>query len=86
MVSWALYIVGIVLVLGSYVGWVSGGWGWMGWLVGMAGWAMFYLPGVRGRSPAQQIAEFAALRDQGAITDEEFEREKARILEPHRFV
>ena len=39
-----------------------------------------YVQESAGTSPADQLAKLADLRDQGAITSEEFAREKAKIL------
>ena len=39
-----------------------------------------YVQETAGTSPADQLAKLAELRDQGAITDEEFAREKAKVL------
>ena len=39
-----------------------------------------YVQDAAGSSPADQLAKLAELRDQGAITDEEFAREKAKVL------
>lgn len=36
--------------------------------------------GVRPSSAVDELAKFAALRDQGALTEEEFETQKARLL------
>ena len=82
VVSWIFYIVGISLVVGGYLGIVSDGVSWMGWGIGMVGWAMQYLPGYRDKSPARQIAEYAELRNQGLISEEEFEKKKASLLDP----
>jgi ABC-type multidrug transport system fused ATPase/permease subunit len=39
-----------------------------------------YVQETAGTSRADQLAKLADLRDQGAITDEEFAREKAKVL------
>ena len=39
-----------------------------------------YVQESAGTSTADQLAKLADLRDKGAITSEEFEREKAKIL------
>ena len=41
-VTWIFYITGVLLVFGSYVGWVGTGIAWIGWCVGMVGLAMHY--------------------------------------------
>ena len=51
-VSWVLYIVGIVLIGGGYLGLVSPGISWIGWLIGMLGWAMQFLPRYRRQPPS----------------------------------
>jgi hypothetical protein len=38
--SWALYIVGTVLVAGSWFGAVSVPVGWFGWVIAITGWAI----------------------------------------------
>ena len=49
--SWVLYLVGIALIGGGYLGLVSPGVSWIGWLIGMAGWGMQFLPGYRKSPP-----------------------------------
>lgn len=39
-----------------------------------------YIRGVANTSPADDIAKLAQLRDQGAITEEEFQAQKAKLL------
>jgi hypothetical protein len=39
-VSYVLYFVGTALVLGSWLGVVTGRIGWMGWIIAMIGWAI----------------------------------------------
>lgn len=51
IVMWLFYGTGVILVLGSYFGWVRGDIAWAGWLIGMAGFAMqFYRPSSDARS------------------------------------
>lgn len=38
--SWVLYIVGTILVAGSWFGAVSVQVGWCGWIIAMIGWAV----------------------------------------------
>ena len=48
---WCFYAIGVILVLGSYVGWVRADIAWAGWVVGMVGFAMqFFRPRSEGRS------------------------------------
>jgi hypothetical protein len=42
-ISWAFYLIGTAIVLGSYVGVVSPGIGWIGWIIGMIGWGMQFV-------------------------------------------
>jgi hypothetical protein len=39
-----------------------------------------YVQDVAGSSPADQLAKLSALKDQGVITDAEFQAQKAKIL------
>ena len=79
--SWVFYIVGFALVVGGYLGIVSNSISWIGWCIGMVGWGMQFLPNFRDKSPARQIAEYAELRNQGLISEEEFEKKKASLLD-----
>lgn len=79
-VSWACYVVGIAIILGSYVNVVSTGVGWIGWVIAMAGWAMQYLPAAKRESVATKLERLARLRDRGEITNDEYERAKAEVL------
>ena len=39
-ISWLLYLVGSLLVFGSWVDIVPAGVGWVGWLMALVGWAI----------------------------------------------
>jgi hypothetical protein len=82
-VSWVLYLVGSLLVFGSWVHLVPTGVGWIGWLMALAGWA---IPARRNSpsafaSRADEIEHLVNLRQRNVLTDEEFEREKRRVLD-----
>ena len=88
-ISWLLYIVGSLMVFGSWGGIISTGWGWVGWLIGMTGWAIGSAlprqaaasrPVIQPLSAADEIAKLEALRKDGVITDIEFQREKTNII------
>jgi len=85
-VSWLLYLVGSVLVFGSWVDIVPTGLAWTGWLMALVGWAV----GTRHNrsddphtsvSKAEQIEKLDRLRQRSVITEEEFQREKRRLLD-----
>lgn len=88
--SWLLYIVGSLLVFGSWVGIVSYGLGWLGWFMALAGWiASRALNAPRQRvavtvvkppSKSEEIANLDLLRQEGVISEDEFRRERDRIL------
>ena len=85
-ISWLLYLVGSLLVFGSWVDLVPTGLGWGGWLMALAGWAMGNHPhraddGHSSLSRAEQIEKFDQLRQRTVITDEEFQQEKRRLLD-----
>jgi hypothetical protein len=82
-VSWVLYLVGSLLVFGSWIDVVPAGLAWTGWLMAIAGWAIGHRmdrtpPGI---SKAEELEKLDGLRQRGAITDAEFQREKERVLE-----
>src|SRR5688572_1020750 len=88
-ISWILYIVGSLLVFGSWMKMVPTGLAWCGWLMALAGWAIGSIPQRQNRareraviatSKADEIAKLVALREQGVLTEMEFQREKQRIL------
>lgn len=84
--SWVLYLVGSLLVFGSWVDIVPTGLGWIGWLMALVGWAVSSQygrtdDGHRPLSNAEQIEKLERLRQQTVITDEEFEKEKSRLLD-----
>jgi hypothetical protein len=79
-------VVGSLLVFGTWVHLVPTGLGWIGWLIAWAGWA------IRARrraandsritmSRAEQIDRLYALRHRNVISDEEFQKEKRRLLD-----
>ena len=85
-IDWLLYVVGSLLVFGTWVHLVPIGIGWIGWLMALAGWAIQ----ARRRaddlsritmSRAEQIDRLYALRQRNVITDEEFQKEKRRLLD-----
>lgn len=88
-VSWFLYIVGSLLVFGSWMSLVPPWLGWCGWLAALAGWGIGSWTG-RTRSacaiarPASDrmasLERLALLHKEGVLSDEEFHREKQRIL------
>jgi len=80
MITWTLYIVGLCIVAGSWIGIVPAGIGWLGWLIGMIGWALFYVPKMRGRTRADRLRELEQLHGQGLVSDEEFARQRDRII------
>ena len=43
LISWTCYIVGIVIILASYLRFVSGEVGWFGWGIGMFGWVLQFV-------------------------------------------
>jgi hypothetical protein len=84
-VSWLLYVVGSLLVFGSWIDIVPDGLGWIGWLMALGGWAI----GARRYRPdyphplastAEQLEKLDALRQRNVITDEEFQQQKRRLL------
>lgn len=82
-VSWVLYLAGSLLVFGSWIHLVPTDVGWIGWLMALAGWA---IPARRQSqrafaSRADEIEHLVSLRQRNVLTDEEFEREKRRVLE-----
>ncbi len=89
-VSWVLYIVGSLLVFGSWVNLVPTGLGWIGWLMALVGWAVtgatnssrerVAVSVVRPISRVEEIEKLDLLRREGVISEEEFLREKARLL------
>ena len=91
-ISWIMYIVGSLLVFGSWVGFVPIGLAWIGWLMALGGWAVgtfIERPAIMRRSQpipirtvsvADEIAKLNLLRQEGILSDTEFEREKAELL------
>jgi len=89
-ISWACYLIGSLLVFGSWVSIVPTWLGWIGWLMALAGWAVGSLgsrnqcrierPAVRPFSKAEEIAKLDLLRKEDVISEEEFQAEKRRIL------
>jgi hypothetical protein len=81
-----MYLVGSLLVFCSWADLVPAGLGWTGWLIALVGWAA----GNRRhgtedpyplRSTAEQIEKLDHLRQRAVITEEEFQREKRRVLD-----
>lgn len=81
-ISWVLYIVGSLLVFGSWVNLVPTGLGWFGWLLALGGWALgnARTKPVVTRSRTNELSDLNILRQEGVLTEEEFQKEKARIL------
>lgn len=82
-ITWVMYLVGSLLVFGSWVDLVPTGLGWIGWLMALAGWAAGNTP--RRTEPslsnAEQIERLSLLHQRSVISDEEFQREKRRVLD-----
>jgi hypothetical protein len=77
-----MYLVGSLLVFGSWVDIVPTGLGWIGWLIALAGWAVGHRRGNGGApSTADEIAKLHLLRQQNVITDEEFDQQKQQLLQ-----
>jgi len=82
--SWILYLIGSLLVFGSWVHLVPTWLAWIGWLAALGGWAM----GSAGRQQTQlkspsrmeDLSKLNLLHKEGIVTDEEFQHEKDRIL------
>jgi hypothetical protein len=84
--SWLLYLVGSLLVFGSWIDLVPNDLGWFGWLMALAGWAVGtrryrWDHPQRPVSIPEQIEKLDALRQRNVITDEEFQLQKRRLLE-----
>jgi hypothetical protein len=85
-ISGILYIVGSLLVFGSWVNLVPTGLGWIGWLMALIGWGLSNASNTsRERvvlpvSRADEIEKLDILRKEGVVTEEEFQLEKIRIL------
>jgi hypothetical protein len=85
-VTWLMYLVGSLLVFGTWVDIVPTGLGWVGWLMAIAGWAVGNWR-KQGDSPyesltrADQIDKLDDLRRRNVITEQEFQREKQRLLD-----
>jgi hypothetical protein len=84
--SWLLYLVGSLLVFGSWIDVVPPGLGWIGWLMALGGWAI----GAKHHgstelrtaiSTAEQIEKLDHLRERSVISEDEFQREKRRLLQ-----
>jgi hypothetical protein len=80
--SWLLYLVGSLLVFGSWIDIVPNG---LGWLMALGGCAVgtrryrWDYPHPSG-SVAEQIEKLDALRQRNVIIDEEFQLQKRRLL------
>jgi protein-S-isoprenylcysteine O-methyltransferase Ste14 len=88
-ISWVLWIIGTILVVGSWVGLVPAGLAWFGFGMSLVGCVM----GLVCRKPvrcerqvvavystADEIAKLDLLRREGVLSEEEFRREKAELL------
>jgi putative oligomerization/nucleic acid binding protein len=85
-ISWLLYFVGSLLVFGSWVDLVPTGLGWTGWLMALVGWAIGnrHSRSENGHTPllkAEEIEKLDHLRQRNVISEEEFQREKQRLLD-----
>jgi len=85
-VSWLLYVVGSLLVFGSWVDLVPTGLGWIGWLMALVGWAIQTRRAPSDGSQtsisrAEEIERLDVLRHRNVISDEEFQKEKRRLLD-----
>jgi hypothetical protein len=80
-ISWLLYLVGSLLVFGSWVDLVPAGLGWIGWLMALGGWAAGSRQGHTSVSKAEQIEKLDHLRQRTVLTEEEFQQEKRRLLD-----
>ena len=84
-ISWTLYLVGSLLVFGSWVDLVPTGLGWIGWLMALGGWAIGGRHDRRGEqatalTKAEQIEKLDLLRHRGVITEDEFQEQKRQLL------
>ena len=84
--SWWLYIVGSLLVFASWMDIVPTALGWIGWLIALLGWAMADRSRPTDRpqpllSKAEQLEKLDELRRRTVITDDEFQKEKSRLLD-----
>lgn len=79
-ISGIFYAVGFCLVVGSWINLVSPAVGWIGWVIAMLGWGAQFLPGMRKLSVADELQKLENLRQQGTISEEQFEAAKARLL------
>ena len=88
-ISWVFYLVGSLLVFGSWMNLVPTALGWVGWLMALGGWAIGTItprPSVSSTtvptfSAAEEIAKLDLLRKEEIITEEEFQEQKQRLLE-----
>ena len=85
-ISWGMYLVGSLFVFGSWMDLVPAGLGWAGWLIALVGWAVGNRRhGTEDRytleSTGEQIEKLDHLRQRAVITEEEFQREKRRLLD-----
>lgn len=51
-IAWALYGIGIAIIVASYAGFVTPAQGWIGWGIGMTGWLMFQIRKFRSKQVA----------------------------------
>ncbi len=82
--SWLLYLVGSLLVFGSWIDIVPTGLGWIGWLMALIGWAVGSNRSDNRHtslSKAEQIEKLDLLRNRNVISEEEFQLEKRRLLD-----
>jgi hypothetical protein len=80
-ISWILYLVGIALVFGGYLNLVSASISWIGWIIGMAGWLMGFIPKKGQNSKVTELERLSALHQTGQLTDDEFSKAKANIVD-----
>ncbi len=88
-VSWILWIIGTILVVGSWFGVVPAGLAWFGFGMSLVGCLMSFTcrkpvryekQVVAVYSAADEIAKLDLLRREGVISEEDFLREKAQLL------
>ena len=90
--SWGLWISGTILIILSWTGTVSPTVGWVGFGMALVGSLISWIPGRRpveaprrgapGPASARidDLAKLADLRERGAITEEEFYKQKKELL------
>lgn len=87
--SWLLWLVGTLLIAGSWFQLVSAKIGWIGFAVAMLGsvlsWCRPRPPAAPPGPPSQGIVDLerlSDLRDRGVLSEEEFAAQKKKLLGP----